>query len=90
MPLRPAFARGFVIPEAHPMPDEFGERVATLEANIKTQNGLLKSIRDDQREMRKEIQRLTSSLSFFKGAWSVVTLVLAALAAWWGAHFGKS
>ena len=85
------------------MSDDLGERVATVEANIKTQNGLLKSIRDEQREMRDdqrkdqrdtraELQRLASSISFFKGAWSVVwsvvTIALAAVAAWWGTHFG--
>jgi len=70
------------------MDEKLPERVARLEEHISTQNGLLKEIRDEQHEMRDDIQALGRSLYFFKGAWSAVTVVFAALVAWASAHFG--
>ena len=69
------------------MCDILPERVALLEQHIETQNGILAEIRDEQRQTRREMQELARSLSFFKGAWTGITVLFGAAVAYVTARF---
>jgi len=57
------------------------ERIARVEEYIEMLTPMVREIRDDVRGLRKE-------MSFFKGSWSVITVLFAAAVAWVCSHFG--